>query len=364
MSRRVRVGVIGTSWWADGMFLPALRSHEHASVVALCGRQRARAEELARAYDIPEVHVDYREMIARGGLDALVVAAPDDLHHAMTTAGLKAGLHVLCEKPLARTAAEAFDMHERARRAGVVTMVLFSYRWLPFFRFARDHLAAGALGRLRRAEFCYLSNGALASEYSWRYDPARANGVLGDLGSHLIDLARWFVGEFATVRARLTTSVARRDQEGRPMVGANDEARLDVTFVDGTPGVIETSGVTPLGERTMKQWITLEGESARLEIQVPYRGTSADPRLLLTPANGGPPLLLRVPDAYQVGVERDNPFAVFRNSAAGARLFIDGIRAGRPVAPDFHDGWRVQQVVDAALESAQSGNQIALKDPN
>lgn len=357
MTDPVRVGLIGTSWWAEGMFLPSLLSHDGARVVALCGRDRARAGELARAHGIPRVATDYREMIRAGGLDALVVAAPDDLHHAMVLAGLDAGLAVLCEKPLARTAAEALEMYRRARAAGVVTLVLFTYRWLPFFRFARDQVASGALGTLRRAEFRYLSNGALAPDYSWRYDPARANGVLGDLGSHVIDLARWFLGEIESVSAELAATLPRRDPAGRPATGANDQALLRVTFAGGVPGVIETSGVTPLGDRTMKQWITIEGDRGTLEVQVPYRGAAAEPRLRIVEP-GGASRSLEVPGSYQTAAEAENPFLVFRTRSAGARLFIDGIRSGQCVTPDFHDGWRVQEVIGAALESARCGGAV------
>lgn len=76
MSAPIRVGLVGTSWWAEGMFLPALTSHPGAQVAALCGRGRPRAEELAGRFGVPQVFTDYEEMIDRGGLDALVVATP------------------------------------------------------------------------------------------------------------------------------------------------------------------------------------------------------------------------------------------------------------------------------------------------
>ncbi len=88
MTNKVRVGIVSTSWWADQMYLPALKSHAQAELAAICGRNQSRAEELAAKYGIPGVFVDYRGMIEHGGLDAVVVAAPDDLHYEITMRAL------------------------------------------------------------------------------------------------------------------------------------------------------------------------------------------------------------------------------------------------------------------------------------
>jgi len=116
MAEQVRVGVVGTSWYADLMHLPNLKSHPGAHVVAICGRNGDRAEEMAQKYDIPHVFTDYRTLIAQGQVHALVVATPDDTHYAITMDALEAGLHVLCEKPLALTARQAQQMYDKAAR--------------------------------------------------------------------------------------------------------------------------------------------------------------------------------------------------------------------------------------------------------
>jgi predicted dehydrogenase len=101
MPDQVRVGVVGTSGFTDFVHLTDLKSHPRASVTAICGRRdRQRAAELAATYDIPHIYTDYHEMLARAPLDAVIVAAPDDLHYPIVMAALDAGLHVLCEKPL------------------------------------------------------------------------------------------------------------------------------------------------------------------------------------------------------------------------------------------------------------------------
>ena len=126
MGEPVRVGVVGTSWWADMHHLPTLKRLPGAALTAICGRNRDRAEAMAHKYAIPQVFTDYRAMIEDGNLHALVVVTPDDLHFAITVHTLNANLHVLCEKPLALTAGQARSMYEKAEAGGRKHMVLFT----------------------------------------------------------------------------------------------------------------------------------------------------------------------------------------------------------------------------------------------
>lgn len=207
MTEHIQVGIVGTSWWADQMYLPSLKSHPRAQVAAICGRNRDRAEEMAQKYDIPGVFTDYREMIEQGNLHALVVSTPDDLHYPVTMRALDAGLHVLCEKPLALTSGQAREMYEKAEAVGVKHMVLFTNRWFPFIQYLHSLIDDGYIGRPFHCQFQALGGGGRASQYQWRFDQQRANGILGDLGSHVIDLARWCVGDIARVNAHLHTFI-------------------------------------------------------------------------------------------------------------------------------------------------------------
>ena len=117
MGEQIRLGLIGTSGYAK-LMLSTLATCGDAEVAAICGRTRSRADELAGEYQIAQVFTDYEQMIKNGRLDAVIVASPDDLHYPMTMAALKAGLHVLCEKPMASTVAQAQQMLETAEEAG------------------------------------------------------------------------------------------------------------------------------------------------------------------------------------------------------------------------------------------------------
>lgn len=357
MTRTVRIGVVGTSWWTDLMFGPALRSHGQAEWLAICGRDQGRAKEIAAKFGVPQVYADYHEMFAQAGLDGVVIATPDDQHPAMTLAALEAGLNVLCEKPLATTAAQAREMYERAEAAGRIHMVLFTNRWLPWFQYAHDLVAQGAVGRVYHGEFNSIGDYARQPKYAWRFDQDRANGVLGDLGSHMIDMARWLVGDMTRVSAQLGVHVARPGVAGRPLNPANDVAQLLVEFANGANGVIQASAVAHSADRASKL-VKLFGEAGSLEIDMnPAGGT-------VWAANAGDEAFrqLAIPDNYWGNASRASAYEVFIKQSVGARLFVDSILAQRAVTPNFYDGYKAQQVVDAALESQRSGCTVRIEN--
>ncbi|MBM3263039.1 MAG: Gfo/Idh/MocA family oxidoreductase [candidate division Zixibacteria bacterium] len=222
MPDRVRVGLTGTSAWADRIHLPGLCSHPQADLAALCGRNADRAGEMAAKYGIPRIYADYREMIEKERLDALVVSTPDDMHYPIVMDALDAGLHVLCEKPLALNVEQAKTMYERAEAAGVRHMTFFTFRWMPHFRYVRDLTRDGYVGRCYHAHFDFLDDYGRDTAYGWRFDARRANGIVADLGSHMVDMARWYLGDIVRVSGHLATHVEREGVDGRTLSPAND----------------------------------------------------------------------------------------------------------------------------------------------
>lgn len=351
MSQAVRVGMIGTSWWADGRLLPNLKSHPRADVVALCGRDRARAQALAGKYDIPHVFVDYRDMIERAGLDAVVIAAPDDLHYPMTMAALEAGLHVVCEKPLASNALQAAEMYEKAEAAGVKHMVFFTNRWLPPYRYLAHLMQDGYVGRVQDCTLEYLSGYGLADPYMWRLDSRRANGALGDIGPHMLDLLRWTLGEVRAVSASLAVYVQRED---RSFQAANDAAMLLLDCAGGAQAFVHVSLATRLGEREAEQRFVAHGDAGTLEADL-----SDSAQIAIWGARTGRRERLDIPADWWSGVDPRRPFDVFERQSAGCRAFVDAILNDTPLAPNFDDGLAVQRIIDAALESASTGRAVA-----
>jgi predicted dehydrogenase len=365
MNEQVQVGIIGTSWWTDMMLLPSLTSHSRARVTAICGRNHERAQEMADKYDVPTVYTDYHELIEKGGLDALVVAAPDDLHHPMTMAALDAGLHVLCEKPMASNAQQAREMLDKAEAAGVKHMVLFTWRWMPHFQYLHGLVEDGYIGRPFHAQFSFQGGYARDDDYAWRFDWQRANGIVGDLGSHMIDLARWFVGDVVKVSANLATFVERQGIDGQPLDPANDSAVVSLEFANGAQGTVQASAVANIGDRGMKQHIDLYGEAGALQADVIFFGSESGAILRGVQGDDEPVQMLTVPDEFWGDVDRSDftdamvP-GVFEKQSAGPRLFIEAILEDKPLSPNFYDGYKVVEVVDAALKSAETGCVVAI----
>jgi predicted dehydrogenase len=350
-SRPVRVGLIGTSWWSSFALAPSLVAHPRAEIAAVCGRDVVRTRAFADEFDCAAVFHDPYELIAKPGLDAVVIALPDDLHHPVAMAAIERGLHVLCEKPLASTETLAREMRDRAVAAGVVHMVMFTYRWFPHYRFLHDLVRDGYVGICHHAEFRFVMAYARTPTYAWRFDAARANGVLGDLGVHLIDLARLLVGDVRGVASRMSVVVQRAGIDGDRLEPANDSASLLLDFVGGASGLLHASAVSHLGDRAFVQEVRLYGSDGTVEVELTMGGDGLGCTVRGARGAGGALEVLPVPEAYWGGIDPSTPFMVLGVQCAGAAAFIDAVLGIGPASPDFSDGYEAQRVVDAALRA-------------
>jgi predicted dehydrogenase len=366
MTKKVRIGIVGAGRWAEHMYLPSLDVHPEVEIAAICGRHRERAEAFAKRHGIARVFTDYRRLIEHGNLHALLIATPDDLHYPVVMHALDAGLHVLCEKPLANSADEARAMLAKAEAAGVKHMILFIGRWAPHFQHMKRLLADGYIGRAFQARLSFLAGFGRRGEYLWRFDRQRANGAVADLGSHMIDLARWYLGDVAKVSAHLATFVDRPGADGRPPDPANDSALLTLEFAQGAHATIEVSAVANTGDRWAEQHLALHGAHGTLCVDVVLGGVERgvvirgvrhpEVRFQTLPMPQDPADEVECPPvraALLPGLSLEPSIA--------PRAFIDAIVQDRQPFPDFHDGLKVQEVVEAALISHRTGCQVSLR---
>ena len=228
----VRVGVLGTSWWADSMYLPALAAHPNVEIVGLCGRTSAKAEALAAALSVPWWTVDSDEFLDPERLDAVIIATSNDSHEPLTLLALKRGLHVLCEKPLATSAAAAQAMADAAATSGTTTLVPFTYRYMPNFQYVKRLIDNGFVGQPFHLNMRYFTGFARDGEYSWRFNTELAgSGVLGDLGSHWLHVARWLLGDVTEIGCISSTFVDRQLRpDGSDYARGEDSAQITVRF--------------------------------------------------------------------------------------------------------------------------------------
>lgn len=356
----LKIGLIGTSWWADAMYLPALAAHPQAKWHALCGRDADKAQAVAARWAIPQVYSNAQKMIREAGLDALVVASSNETHYEITLAALQAGLHVLCEKPLALTYAQANEMADLAESKGLITLVPFTYSYMPISRFLKQQVDDGFIGQPYHANLRYYTGYGRKTDYMWRFDARRAGaGAIGDIGSHFMYLAWWWLceraGHVVEVCAMTGNLIerAKLDPEGTTYPQTEDSGVVLMRFESGAQAIIHATTVayenTPFGQT---HHFELHGSQGTLyafcdwDMVQQVSGARA-PAGALTP--------MPIPDAIWGNARRDtvhNTYKdVFRQQDHMTREWVNAIVNKQPLRPNFRDGAVVQRMIDAAIES-------------
>ncbi len=356
-----RIGVIGVGFGAQ-VHIPGLQS-EGVEVVAVCSRREERAQEAAQRFGIAHVFTDYREMLRMDGLDAVSVAGPVPLHHPMTMAALEAGKHVLCEKPFTTDQAKAYEMWQKAKSTGLTAMTGHEFRFASARMRVKELLDEGFVGPLHMARL-WLLNGprrpVRPRPLSERDDADQGNGFLWGLGSHYIDCLRYWFGEVESVSGNVFAHYGDRTD---PATGktvqatADDTFHLTLRFASGGWATITGTTAAPFGPGA---GVEIYGRDGTLV--TPHVGAGFNP-----PAHGtilgartGEEGLAQLPIP-----ERLEPFADDRDERLMpfrllVREFVRGIREGVSPAPNFYDGFRCQQVLDAVRLSSSIGRVVAI----
>jgi predicted dehydrogenase len=331
----------------------ALRELRHLELplrpelVSISGRDPESLERARELWGWAEAVTDWREQVADERIGLLVNAGPNALHAEPTIAAVQAGKHIVCEKPLGLTAAESRELWQEAERARVVHLCGFNYRLVPAVRLARQLLAAGELGEVVHFRARYLQSwGWDADPGLWRFDRAEAGtGALGDLGTHVIDLARYLVGEIASVSA-----LARAVVPGREV---DDHFVAAIEFEDGVAGTLEASRLAR--GRINSNVFEVNGSRGSLAFDLERMN-----ELEVAASNGFRRLLV---------TEREHPYMRYwwppgHMLGWGDTVVhelghvLEAVAGETTVAPHgatFEDGYRCSEVVEAILRSAASG---------
>src|SRR5712692_3753203 len=225
-------------------FSPSLRPR----MKVLCGRTLAKVESAAGQYGWEEAATDWRKVVERRDIDLVDIVTPGDSHHDIAIAAARAGKAVLCEKPLANSVPDAEAMLAAVRGAGVPHMICHNYRRAPAVTFARQLIQEGQLGRIFHFRGTYLQDWIVDPNFPrvWRLDRTKAgSGALGDIASHVVDLARFLVGEIAEVTGAMETFIKERplpeDPSQKAPVTVDDATATVVRFANGALGTIEAT---------------------------------------------------------------------------------------------------------------------------
>lgn len=359
-------GVIGTGYMG-ACHAQALIAVAHAFEPAFRPRLEMVADvaggaaAAARArFGFERATTDWRELVADPAIALVSIATPNILHKEIAQAALAAGKHVWCEKPLALTASDALLLAEAAKEAGTTTLVGYNYLRSPAVTFAKKLVAEGEIGELTqfRAIFDEDFMGPAAFPFSWRCETAKAGtGALGDMGSHLVNLAHFLAGPIVEVAAGLHTAIPeRRDAASKVRRVENDDvAEVLVRFANGAVGHIGCSRLA-WGRKNGLDF-ELYGRSGGIrftqerfnEIQLFKPADRADDNGFRTILTGPPhPPFARFTPGWGHGLGFNDLKTI------EAAHLLTAIAEGTPAWPDFEEGYKVEAVCEAIARSAET----------
>ncbi|WP_248958039.1 Gfo/Idh/MocA family protein [Sphaerisporangium perillae] len=344
-------------------------------MAALSGRSRDRTAAAAAALGWAAVENDWKDLIERDDVAIVDICTPGDSHAEIAIAALEAGKHVLCEKPLANTVAEAEAMvaaAERASARGVRSMVAFNYRRVPAVALARRFVAEGRLGELRHVRAQYLQDWIVDPEFPlvWRLQKDKAgSGALGDIGSHIVDTAQFVTGQTLTGVSAITETFVKRRPQAEESAGlaagaAGDAGPTGTVTVDDAALFIGRLSGGALASFEATRFAAGRKNAMRIEINGSLGSLAFDfesmnelwfhdhtlPaeeagfRRILVTEPGHPYAGAWWPPGHGLGYEHTFTHEV--------KDFLEAIGTGTDPAPSFADGLRVQRVLAAVEESA------------
>lgn len=358
--RTLRAGVIGLGFTGD-QHLRGYQALPNVETVALAGLEDARREELGAVYGVPHLYREWQDLLARDDLDLISICTPNALHAPIAIAALEGGHHVLCEKPLARTSAEALTMVEAARKADRVLHTVFNHRARGDVAVLKRHIDEGGLGRIYHAKAHWLRRIGIPSLGSWFTSKEMAGGgPLIDLGVHMLDLALYCLGDpvAVTVSGSTYAELGPRGRGENIFAGSpkhnvgsafevEDLAMAFVRFASGATLQLEVSWAV-YGSAKDDFGLTLYGTEGGAEMKVLNYSTE-DTLRFFTDAAGMPATVApRLPRGEgHLKVVRD---------------FLAIVRSGEWLHYHGEEGLRRTQIIDACYASARLGREVSVAE--
>lgn len=272
----VRVALLGNRFARD-VILPCLRHVPGVQLVGICSPNQAQAQATADAFGIPWVGADHRELLRQTTPELVFIATPPALHASMAIDALRAGAHVVCEKPMALSVADCQSMLAVAQDCGRIALVDHELRFLPQRRALRRMLLEGAIGRPLRASCTILSGTRRSPEQPWTWwnDAAQGGGAWATMGVHAVDALHWLLGP--AVQAGCGRLARFHDQLRDPSSGAlravtaDDYVAAAIPFqaperFGGPAAVVEGSILVSMAEPQAAHEIVITGEQGALRL--------------------------------------------------------------------------------------------------
>lgn len=384
--QELRIGMVGYKFMG--------KAHSHAYrdlpmffpdtirpvMTAICGRDKAGVEKAAKQFGWDSVETDWRELVKRSDIDLIDINAPSDAHKAIALEAAANGKHLFCEKPLALTLQDSREMLKAAEAAGVKHMVGFNYRFAPAVQLAKKLVAEGRLGRIHHFRAWFLQDWIVDPSFPlvWRLQKEIAgSGSHGDLGAHLIDLAHFLIGEMTEVIGMSETFVKERplptEMTGLSAKGSADAPKGPVTvddatlflsrFANGALGSFEATRFAP-GHRCTNSF-EINGSKGSVkfdfermnELQVYFTDDAEDVqgfrRVLATDAAHAYASAWW-PAGHTIGYEHTFIHEIVE--------LMEAFRENRQPVPNFYDGVKCQEVLEAVDRSIEQRRWVQLSE--
>jgi predicted dehydrogenase len=365
--KELGIGLIGTGFMGKAhaiAYRTALSAFPDIPVpqlVAVADVNAEAAANAARQYGFETSTGNWKNLIASPAIHVISITTPNALHKEMALAAIAAGKHVHCEKPLSPTLADSLEMVNAAEAKGVCTQVGFNYIKNPLLKMAKQMVEAGELGEITGFRGIHAEDYMHDphSPWTWRIDPSGGPGVIADLGSHIIGMARFLLGGIAEVSADVRTVIKQRptSRGGTEMrrVEVDDVARILVNFERGCGGTIEANWIQT--GRNMQLGFELTGEKGSLVFtqerlnELWLYKTGDDPKQKgFTKIESGP----QHPPYGGFCVAGGHQLGFNDLKTIEMAEFLAGIAKGTSTGPDFREAYEIQKVVEAALASSKS----------
>lgn len=348
----IRLGIIGTGGMANG-HAQSFKAIRGVQVTSCCDIVPGKAQAFAERHGIKKAYTDYAEMLDVEKLDAVTCVTADLQHAEVSLAVIAKGLHILCEKPLASTLADAKRMADAAQRAGVINMVNFSYRNSCGLQKAAEQVRAGKIGRVIHVESSYLQSWLVNRAWgdwrentalTWRLSTKHGSlGTLGDIGCHILDMTTFLCGQPI---AELTCNLATFDKGipgnaiGEYVFDANDSFAATVRFANGALGTVHSS-----------RWASGHANSLRVRVYGDKGAVEVD--------------LDRDWNSYRLCAGKDVEKFVWKDvpckpTPTNYQRFITSIKTGKPDVNDFANGACIQAYLDGCIASDKARGPVSV----
>jgi predicted dehydrogenase len=383
--KQVRIGMVGYKFMGKAHShafrdIPFFFDTEVVPVLqAIAGRDEQGVKQAAEKMGWASYETDWRRLIERDDIDVIDIVTPNNTHAEIAIAAAKAGKHIICEKPLALTLEQSLEMLDAVKKAGVVHMICHNYRFAPAVQFAKQLIAQGRLGKIYHIRATFLQDWLMDPDFPliWRLKKEiSGSGTLGDIGAHIIDLARFLVGEFSEVVGMMETFIKKRplgdmdihlkgrvesDKWGE--VDVDDATAFLARFENGALGIFEATRFSRgnragnrfeiNGERGSIRWDMENMNNLQVYLEDDERGLQGFRTINCTEVEH-PYASAYWPAGHIIGYEH-----TFINLLVE---MMNGIANGYSPVPNFEDGVRNQAVLEAVERSVQTGKWVKVSE--